>query len=528
VDGVSLETRAKIEADEQRALLKKALWKLGYVVVAGLLWLRSGSRAGDMHFFWVGMSALPAISTLWQWSLRRNLDPVEAAIRASTEKTEVSEKEAFKAALTWRKAYVTYVMVAILLIIGILQVAIVPSLEQSIRLAGLVKSSTASGQWWRLITATYLHGGLVHIYGNAFALLVLGSTMEALVPRWHLPVVYAISGLSGSIASLLLLSATSVGASGAILGLGGYLLTVGLLEPTRLPRGVRIQALVMIALTAYTGAFGFRFIDNAAHFGGALGGAFAAWLLTPRGEDHTGITPPQWTLAGVVACAFIVISAIGTGSVLARARQSRPVMFVDIKLVDGQNPEVVIDNRSDRALEAYRFNVKLDGATVAAGWRDDCCFSPVSSMRPIPPHSSAHVPVQPMIGRISIGRPNPQITLAVFDDGSFEGSRDEFNALVKQRKFVADDAAYWRSAIYQQQDADFKARFAAFTEAFATQKRSTSLGQPAGEALAIPQLIFASATNPEAYAAVAKQTTTNLDAIERALRARLAAPDAVR
>jgi len=528
-NGVSPETKAKIQADEQRALLKKALWKLGYVVITGLMWVGSGSKPGDVHFFWVGISALPAISTLWQWSLRRKLDPVEAANRPLDAGGDFDEKIALKTALTFRKAYVTYVMVAILVIIGILQMAIAPSIEQSIRAAGLVKSAAASGEWWRLISATYLHGGLIHIYGNAFALLVLGSTMEAFVPRWHLPVVYVISGITGSIASLLLLSATSVGASGAILGLGGYLLTVSLLEPTRLPKGVRMQALVMIALTAYTGAFGFRFIDNAAHFGGALGGAFTAWVLTPTGEDRTGIVPRQWTLTGAIACAFILASAFGTGTVLAHARtRSRTVVSASIRLIDGRNPEVIIVNDSDRALEAYRFSVRAGGQLLASGWRDDCCFSAATSTRPIAPHSSVHVPLRPVNGGVTLGPPKAQLTLAVFGDGSFEGDRQEFDDLVKQRKFVADDAAYWRSVIYQQQSADFRQRFKAFNDAFDAQRRSSPLGRPAGEALGIPALISAAGSNPDAYASVAAEASKNLDATERALRIRLAAPDAVR
>jgi membrane associated rhomboid family serine protease len=524
MDGVSLETRAKIEADEQRGLLKKALAQLLYVAVSVTLWIKSGKHSGDPHFFFVGISALPAISTLWQWSMRLRLDPVEAANRPAVEAMRFDEKEALKAAFAGRKAYITYVMVAILVVVDVLQLALAGSLDYSIRAAGLVKSAAASGQWWRLITSTYLHGGILHVYGNVFALLILGSTMEAFVPRWHLPVVYLVSGLSGSLASFFLLKATSVGASGAILGLAGYLLTVGALEPARLPRPVRLQALIMIALTAYTGAFGFGFIDNAAHFGGALGGAFAAWVLTPRGEDHTGTVPPQWNLAGVVASALIVISAAGTARVLAGVpRLSTVVSTARASLRDeGANSFVELENRGDRTLEAYRFKVTIDGQTVASGWRDDCCFGPVNRQQPIAPHSSVQIPVARAFG-VSVGKPKATISLAVFDDGSFEGRREEFDELVKQRKFVADDAAYWRSVIYQQQDANFKLRLDAFTKAYASQKRSAPLGQSAGEALGIPQLIFAADTNPEAYAAVAAQTSINLNAIESALRARIAA-----
>jgi membrane associated rhomboid family serine protease len=526
MDGVSPETRAQIKAGEERALLKKAAGQLSYVAGSLIWYFQADAHPGDPHAFFVGVSALPAISTIWQWWLRRNLDPVEAANRETHGKLEFDEKAAIKAALAGHKAYVTYTMVAILVLIGALQVSMTPTIDQSIRVAGLVKNAAHAGEWWRLITATYLHGNLMHLYGNAFALLILGSTMETFVPRWHLPVVFAVSGITGSIASLFLLSATSVGASGAILGLGGYLLAVGTLEPTRLPRGVRLQALLMIALTAYTGAFGFGFIDNAAHFGGALGGAFMGWVLTPSGEDRTGTVPRQWTLAGAIACAFILASAIGTGTVLANAhRSSRAIASVTIALVERPNPEIVIENHSDHALEAYRFSVKSGGQLLASGWRDDCCFAAAGSLRPIAPHTSVHLPLRPAAGGVTLGPPKAQITLAEFDDGSFEGSRQEFDDLVKQRKFVADDAAYWRSVIYQQQDAEFKLRFRAFTDAFESQRRSNALGKPAGEALGIPELIFAAGTNPEAYASVSASAMRNLDATERALRARLAAAE---
>ena len=285
-----------------------------------------------------------------------------------------------------------------------------------------------------------------------------------------------------------------------------------------------MKVLTMIALTFYVGAFGYGFIDNAAHLGGAVGGALAAFLLTPRGEDHTGLAPRQWNIAGLIACALIVISSAGTTKVLAGAlKRSIAVSSVTATLAENsQQSFVVIENLSDRTLEAYRFTVTLDGQIIAAGWRDDCCFGPVSAQQPIAPHSSVQVPVARTFG-VSLGRPKTQISLAVFDDGSFEGSREEFDRLIRQRQFVADAAAYWRSAVYAEQGAEFSKRFAGFTEAYKKQVNATALGRDAGDALGIPQLIFAAGSNPEAYASVAERTAVNLDAIERALRARLAA-----
>lgn len=524
MDDVSLETRARIEADEQAALLRKALGQLLFVVFSVGLYFFGHAKPGDPHFFFIGISALPSISTLWQLWKRRQVDAIEAADLAAGEKRRLAEKEQYEAAMKAHRAYLTYGIAATLVIIAILQLALAHSLERSVQVAGLVKPAVKAGEWWRLITATYLHGSAMHLYGNIIALGVLGHMMEVFVPRWHVPVVFVLAGIAGSISSYLLLSATSIGASGAILGLGAYLLTLGYLEPERLPRPVRVQVLTMIGLTAYVGAFGFGFIDNAAHFGGVLAGALAAWMLTPRGEDHTGLAPRQWNVAGVIACALILVSSFGTAKVLAGSmKRSLVVSSVTVAVVDeSQKSFVLLENHGDRTLEAYRFQVLLDGQTIAAGWRDDCCFGPVSRAQPLAPHSSVRLPIRRTFG-VSIGRPKATITLAVFDDGSFEGSREEFDDLLRQRKFVADDAAYWRSAIYQQQDAESKSRLAAFTKAYDTQKRSTAFGQPAGEALTIPQLIFAAGTNPTAYASVASATTINLDAIERALRARIAA-----
>jgi membrane associated rhomboid family serine protease len=526
MDDVSPETRARIEADEQAALLRKALEQLAFVVLSVGLYVVAHAKPGDPHFFFVGLSALPSISTLWKWWQRKRLDPAEIIRRAADDKERAADEEAVKAALAAHRPYFTFGIAGLLVVIALLQLGLAHSLERSIQAAGLVKSSVRTGEWWRLISGTYLHGGAMHLYGNVIALVSLGHIMETYVPRWHLPLVYITAGVLGSAFSFLLLPATSIGASGAILGLAGYLIAVGALEPSRLPTTVRFKVLTMVGLTFYVGAFGFGFIDNAAHIGGALGGALLAFVLTPRGEDHTGLSPRQWNAAGVIAAALIFASAAGTTNVLATSvKRSVPVGSATVALGDdGRNSFVVLENRSDRTLEAYRFNVTLDGQTIAAGWRDDCCFGPVSREQPLAPHSSVRIPVKRTFG-VSVGRPKATITLAVFDDGTFKGSREEFDALVKQRKFVADDAAYWRSVIYQQQDANMKLRFDAFTKAYESQRRSTSLGQLAGEALAIPQLIFAAGTNAEAYASLANQAKINLDAIERALRARIAASE---
>jgi rhomboid protease GluP len=145
------------------------------------------------------------------------------------------------------------------------------------------------GQWWRLLTACGLHGGLAHLLLNTYALLVIGALLEPLVGRGRLLAAYVLSGLGGSLASLWWHSAgvNSVGASGAIFGLYGAMLTLTATNAARLSRPARaalfVHTLYMVGANFATGlAPG---IDHAAHIGGLLTGALLAWPLLRRPKE---------------------------------------------------------------------------------------------------------------------------------------------------------------------------------------------------------------------------------------------------
>jgi len=81
---------------------------------------------------------------------------------------------------------------------------------------------TVSGQWWRLLTCIFIHGGLLHIGFNMWCLWSLGRIAESVYGHWTFATVYLISGLSASLASLIWNPVIlSVGASGRFLGLRG-------------------------------------------------------------------------------------------------------------------------------------------------------------------------------------------------------------------------------------------------------------------------------------------------------------------
>jgi rhomboid protease GluP len=148
----------------------------------------------------------------------------------------------------------------------------------------LVRSRVLEGEYWRMLSATMLHGGFDHLLGNCLALYILGLAGEHALGAWRVLVIYVASGLAGSLASVLTGPGPSVGASGAICGLMGAVVLI--LYRYRRVYHVRDKeiALVLAGWAAYTiviGAIEPR-IDNWAHLGGLLGGAVVASGIRPR------------------------------------------------------------------------------------------------------------------------------------------------------------------------------------------------------------------------------------------------------
>lgn len=144
---------------------------------------------------------------------------------------------------------------------------------------------TSDGQWWRLFTAMFLHGGLVHLGVNMITLADVGSACERQYGHVRFLLLYVLAGLAGSAASVWWNPwVNSVGASGAIFGVLGALL-VFMLDPRNgVPAAaLKIHLTSMAVFIVYGLATGFAGsgIDNQAHIGGLIGGAIAGWALMP-------------------------------------------------------------------------------------------------------------------------------------------------------------------------------------------------------------------------------------------------------
>ncbi|MCX9191989.1 rhomboid family intramembrane serine protease [Carbonactinospora thermoautotrophica] len=141
----------------------------------------------------------------------------------------------------------------------------------------------AYGEWWRLVTAAFLHQQLFHVLVNMWALWVLGPTVEAWLGRLRFVVLYLLAALGGAAASYAFNPPTSgaLGASGAIFGLMGALLVMA--------RRLRYDLRGLLALLAINLAFPFLFahIDWKAHLGGLVVGLAlgAGYAYAPRGRQ---------------------------------------------------------------------------------------------------------------------------------------------------------------------------------------------------------------------------------------------------
>jgi membrane associated rhomboid family serine protease len=201
---------------------------------------------------------------------------------------------------------VSRVIVGVCVASYVLQIA-VPSLTGRFEMFGL---AVASGEWWRLITAGFLHLGVVHILFNMWGLWVLGRPLESLLGRARFAALYAVALLAGSTVSYLFANplGASVGASGAIFGLAGGMIVVAKRMRWNLNWLVGIVALNFLL------PFAIPNIDWHAHVGGLVAG-----MLVTAGFVYP---PRRWRIVAAVAV-VVVVSAVSVGVVAHRTQQIR-------------------------------------------------------------------------------------------------------------------------------------------------------------------------------------------------------------
>lgn len=131
---------------------------------------------------------------------------------------------------------------------------------------------------YRFITSTFLHGSILHLLCNMYALFILGTQVETFLGKKKFTIIYLISAITGSLLSFVFTNSLSVGASGAIFGLMGSLLYFGYHYRLYIGSAIKNQIIPLLIINLFLG-FTFSNIDNAAHIGGLVGGYLATMLV---------------------------------------------------------------------------------------------------------------------------------------------------------------------------------------------------------------------------------------------------------
>ena len=213
---------------------------------------------------------------------------------------------------------------------------------------------TLSGQWWRLVTYIFLHGGLFHIAMNMWCLWNLGALCESLYGRWTYAGIYLLTGVAGGLASVgWNPGVPSVGASGAIFGLTGALIASFALGEFSLSgisiKGTLNSLLVFAGFNLFLGRM-FPGVDNACHIGGLVSGLIFGVLIALLAPEH------DRPLRRVGILIFMVVILAGSSLAIRRwlmggQRMIDPVALFQKKVQ--QNPQ---DGSAHYALAHAYFN----------------------------------------------------------------------------------------------------------------------------------------------------------------------------
>lgn len=331
--GALRKRKAAISDDEWSGSLLRAfvfLLPIVYLVWKGLAagQLLRSEELGLYGVLWLMFAGIPAYEA---WKRKKR------ALRLQAENLK-DEAEEVRFEIWIRRQQVPVTKILLGMVVGLYLVQVFKGLPQApsflsalfsppevwngkltlagLRDAGLVKNQEGigyfNGEWWRLLTAPMLHGHLVHLIMNGLGLLYLGRRTEVMASWPHLALVFLVSMLAGGVASAHgLPTQASVGASGGIMGLLGFVLVFEWLHGRLVPKRATRRLCAALVFTFVVGFVGYNFIDNWAHGGGLVAGMVYAGIVFPKSSSpHRPRATRFDQVLGSVALLFVVAGAV--------------------------------------------------------------------------------------------------------------------------------------------------------------------------------------------------------------------------
>jgi rhomboid protease GluP len=224
------------------------------------------------------------------------------------------QREAVRVQMPDRKPIVTIILVIIT--VGFFAVQYLLQVQTGVDIlfliGGKINERIMLGEVWRLLTPVLLHGSILHIAFNMYALYIIGSRLERFYGHGRFLLLYVLAAFSGNVLSFVLTPAPSLGASTAIFGIfaaeGMFIYqNRKLFGPMRTRQAITNLAVILMINLVY-GFMPATNIDNMGHIGGLLGGVFFAWKAGPV-LKLVG-TPPFFTVSDGRQKADIVIASL--------------------------------------------------------------------------------------------------------------------------------------------------------------------------------------------------------------------------
>ncbi len=221
------------------------------------------------------------------------------------------------------KPVMTYSILGLTILVFVAQLLSENLLGIDVPAALGVKSNEAilQGQFWRLFTPMLLHGSLLHLGFNMYALYALGPTLESYYGHARYLALYVLAGFAGNVTSFIFSPANSLGSSTAIFGLlGAY--GVFLYQNRELLGGRGRRGLInIITIAVINLAIGtMPGIDNWGHIGGLVGGVLFAWIGGPKLKmelDYSSVRLEDQRQAGDAVRAGLAVGLVFGGMLAA-------------------------------------------------------------------------------------------------------------------------------------------------------------------------------------------------------------------
>lgn len=513
----------------------------GSLVVAALivLWRVAGATSGPSIVLFLGLMTLQWARTALEWQRARRADPIAVVSDETVGETarERDRSETLRQLMSTRGPIATWSIAGLVVAVGVIEWLTAGNVMKTVARAGLVKPLVTEGEWWRLATGAFVHANLWHLAGNVSVLVAVGRIVEACMPRPWLLVTYATAGVAGSLASWWLAPhADSLGASGAVMGVVGFLIVLGWRRPDDVPKSVRERVWMAFIGAGFIGALSIGLIDNAAHAGGAVLGAILGLIAVRHNRSGIAGASRIWLpVAGWLSAIAIAAGAVQTTVALAGGSSAftarRPIgrdTIVPITSVsasvghDDAGWFLAVTNRSRQVLEAYE--ITIGGPTPGALMRrDDCCFGRTEP-GPVPAGG---------VVRVRLDTPGllarrATFSLAMFSDGSFEGSSRARAVVMRRRTQAAREAIFWIGTIDKVAagpPAAAARRLSIYQEA---RSKYDDVSIAALAAFGIPALIKTAEQDPARFSEAAAATRAGIVASRDALTLRLARPRSAR